>query len=464
MKLLSSRPGECRTTLRLRHSAVTLFVLLSSLACGGCASIMNPVANGIPVPLLPPELRAESKAGQINLPLYRLRQDPPKEYRIGPDDILGIWIEGILGGEKGQPPVTQSSEKENQGPSLGYPIPVRRNGTIAMPLVPPIKVDGMTLEEAEAAIVRAYTVEKEILKPGKERIVVTLQRPRHYHVLVIRQDSGTDTAPGAVTATTFGIGAAIGGVGVSTKGTGFAIDLPAYENDVLNALAKTGGFPGTDAVNQVIIYRGSFGSAQGGTDLVRAMKDCPPGTNPLDFVTTGKEIVRIPLRARPEDFPPLKPADIILKTGDIVFIESRNADTFFTGGVMGSGEYPLPRDNDLDVVEAIVRAHGPLLTSLNTSNLTGSFSQSGLGSPPPALVSVVRRTPNGGIVTIKVDLQRAMTDPEERLLIQARDLIIMNDRLQDAAARYFSSVIRFPFVYSITKGPRLTSSAAGGLP
>jgi protein involved in polysaccharide export with SLBB domain len=442
-----------------------VLVLLSVLPCQGCTSIMNPVANGVPVPLLPPELRAESKEGQVNLPLYRLRQPPPDEYRIGPDDILGIWIEGVLG-EKGQAPVVGLSESKS--PSLGFPIPVRKNGTISLPLVPPIKVEGLSLEEAENTIVKAYTIDRKILNPGKEKIIVTLQRPRQYHILVIRQDSATagpNLAPTAVSATTFGIGVGIGSVGTSTKqGTGFAIDLPAYENDVLNALAKTGGFPGTDAVNQVLIYRGSFNNPENGADVLNALQNCPPGTNPLDSLTEGKQVVRIPLRARPGEFPSIKPEDVILKTGDIVFIEARNADVFYTGGFLTSGEYPLPRDADMDVVEAIARAHGPLLTSLSSSNLTGSFSQSGLGFPPPALVAVLRRTPSGDIVNIKVDLQRAMTDPEERLLIQSRDMIIMQFRLQDSIAQYFSNAVHLPMSYILAKGPRFFSTPTATFP
>ena len=450
---------------RGKKALFSLFVLLSILPCAGCTSIMNPVANGVPVPLLPPELRAESKAGQVNLPLYRLRQAPPDDYRIGPDDILGIWIEGVLG-EKGQAPVVGMSETKS--PSLGFPIPVRKNGTISLPLVAPIKVEGMTLEEVENAIVKAYSVDTKILIPGKEKIIVTLQRPRQYHILVIRQDSATagpNLAPSAVSATTFGIGVGVGSVGTSTKqGMGFAIDLPAYENDVLNALAKTGGFPGTDAVNEVLIYRGSFNNSGDGADVLNALQNCPSGSNPLSSLTEGKQAIRIPLRARPGEFPPIKPEDVILKTGDIVFIEARNADVFYTGGFLVSGEYPLPRDADMDVVEAIARAHGPILTSQSSSNLTGSFSQSGIGFPPPALVAVLRRTPNGDIVNIKVDLQRAMTDPEERLLIQSRDMIIMQFRMQDSIAQYFSNAFHLPMSYILAKGPRFFSTPTASFP
>ena len=34
------------------------------------------------------------------------------------------------------------------------------------------------------------------------------------------------------------------------------VNLPAYENDVLTVLAYTGGLPGFDAANEIIIQRG----------------------------------------------------------------------------------------------------------------------------------------------------------------------------------------------------------------
>src|SRR5258708_36540874 len=96
--------------------------LALSALCGllqGCASFSNPVANGIPVRRLPDELLAESKQGSQALPLSVLRQKPPEAYLIGLEDVLGVWIEGVLG-EKGiAPPLVRES---NLPPSLGYPI------------------------------------------------------------------------------------------------------------------------------------------------------------------------------------------------------------------------------------------------------------------------------------------------------------------------------------------------------
>src|SRR2546425_8793389 len=69
----------------------------------GCASLTNPVANGVPVRRLPPELLGEAKEGARPLPLTLLRQKPPDPYRLAPDDVIGVWVEGALG-EKGQIP------------------------------------------------------------------------------------------------------------------------------------------------------------------------------------------------------------------------------------------------------------------------------------------------------------------------------------------------------------------------
>src|ERR1700677_1643111 len=143
-------------------------------AAQGCASLANPVANGIPVRRVPPELLGESKEGSQTLPLSVLRQKQPIAYLLAPGDVLGIWIEGILW-EKGQaPPLEQVGQRVNTThlpPSLGYPIPVRPDGTISLPFVAPPRVMGMTPEQAQEAIRTTYTVTKEIIQPGKERII-----------------------------------------------------------------------------------------------------------------------------------------------------------------------------------------------------------------------------------------------------------------------------------------------------
>jgi hypothetical protein len=440
-------------------------LLLANLS--GCAAFTNPVANGIPVRRLPPELLGESRENKETIPLALLRQRPTADYILAPDDILGIWVEGIVG-EKGQLPPTRVLEFGNLPPALGLPIPVRKDGTISLPLVGPIPVAGLTLEQAEAAVRKAYTVEKQIFKPGSEKIFVTLQRKRHYHVLVIRQDSAaspggaegpTGTTGGRATGFIISIGA--GGRG-ARRGTGFALDLPAGENDVLNALARTGGFPGSDAVNEVVIVRGSLAPGQGGEDLFRNFQACPPGADLLSLA--GGQTIRIPLRYRPGERPYLRPEDVILQTGDIVFIEAREADVFYTGGLLPAGEYVLPRDADLDILEAISRIGGPIDSGgLNPLNITGTFLTPGFGFPSPSLVTVIRRTPGGGQFAIRVDLDRALRDPRERILVQPKDLVLLQERPDQALARYVSNAFNFSFIYRFSNSRRSLATGAGSV-
>jgi hypothetical protein len=110
----------------------------------------------------------------------------------------------------------------------------------------------------------------------------------------------------------------------------------------------------------------------------------------------------------------------------------------------------LPRDHDLDVVEAIILDAGPLITGgINPTNINGLFLGTGIGFPSPSLVSVLRRTPGGGQVVIRVDLNRALRDPRERILIQPKDVIILQETPQEALARYFSHQFQFNTIWEV---------------
>src|SRR4051812_29010460 len=170
-----------------RVASLLIAVSLAS-ALSGCVAVTNPVANGIPVRRLPPELLGESRAARQPLPLSLLRQEPPEDYRLAPGDVLGIWIEGVLG-TRDQPPPVHFPETGNLPPAIGFPIPVRKDGTVSLPLIAPIKVEGMTIEEAEQTIRAEYTTKGQILQPGRDRIIVTLDRRRQYQILVFRQDA-----------------------------------------------------------------------------------------------------------------------------------------------------------------------------------------------------------------------------------------------------------------------------------
>jgi protein involved in polysaccharide export with SLBB domain len=88
-----------------------------------------------------------------------------------------VWIETVLGERNQLPPVipgTGSGLGTGIGlsrlpPALGFPIPVRDDGTLPLPLIKPARVQGLTLEEVEEALQRAYG-ETKILEPGRDNI------------------------------------------------------------------------------------------------------------------------------------------------------------------------------------------------------------------------------------------------------------------------------------------------------
>jgi hypothetical protein len=264
--------------------------------------------------------------------------------------------------------------------------------------------------------------------------------PRQYHVLVVRQDAAAGTAAQPQAALAGGlVTGSTDTTGARKRGTGFSLDLPAYENDVLTALTRTGGLPGLDAKNEVLVLRGAGKvTADKEASWERLAQCWPDGA--LGGGKRADGVTRIPLRLPPGAPIPFTPEDIILQNGDIIFIESRDTDFFYTGGLLLAGQYPVPRDYDLDVVEAIAQVRGTLVNGgQNANNFTGQLLSAGIGFPNPSLVSVVRRTPGGGQVNIKVDLNRALRDPRERVLIQPKDLIILQQTPGEALVQYFSS-------------------------
>lgn len=574
-------------SFQCRRMFAVIFVML--LPCwAGCAAF-HPV-KGVPAQYFPHELRGETRSNKETIDLSLLRQTPPEKYLVDSGDVLAVYIEGVLGRREEIPPVFFPQNNEVP-PSLGYPIPVRDDGTLSLPLIKPLHVRAMTLTQVEEAIRRAYTVDKQILQAGQDRILISLQRPRTHTVLVMRQEGSTAE---------MGLGG-MGGLtlGAVKRGSGKLVKLPAGENDVLHALADTGGLPGLDAQNEIVIVRrrrnapgsncpavgetrGTGGESSGkvirqtsglrdgdgwGHTSIRApspelrtravsrhqssadsqttfvdlsdntsIPPSPPnaatpdaagpspwtgpppglispqpgrvsGTLPpasvpsrgvappppsnaiaptvpggqipsptsmlptpawqppmtsyqgplpnnnsgfdwsspeaarfADWNGRNRDVVRIPVRMISGQQPQITEDDIILQDGDIVFIESRDTEVFYTGGLLGGGQYQLPRDYDLDVLAAI-------------SIATARQSQSGMGggfgnrmggisafnqdiSVSASDVVILRQLPDGNQIPIKTDLYKAIRDPKYRPRIQPGDYIILQYKPHEAVAAF----------------------------
>ena len=393
---------------------------------------------------VPREILGRPRSEMMQISMQRLRQTPPKVYQLAPNDVLGIYIENVLGNADTPPPVHFPNDT-SKPPSLGFPVPVREDGTLALPLVEPNQVAGLTLAQATDVIRRAYTVKKRILPEGKDRIIVTLQRPREYRILVVREEGGGAAGGGAV-----GGGATGGNL---KRGTGATVFLPAYENDLLSALTKTGGLPGVDAANEVLIIRGNFQDGAERDLLVARLKSLrEPCECEAEFPNAS--VTRVPLRFYPDQIPTFKQEDIILQTGDIVMVQSRDREQYYMGGLL-RGVHQIPRDYDLNILQAISLANGQL--GAGNSGLMGMGGGGGGGAMsgiiPPTRAIVVRKLCNGSTVAIRVNTQQALTDQSQQLLIQPEDLIIM----QYTLAEEFANVMlrAFNINYLIGSGTRL---------
>lgn len=397
---------------RLSRLVSMTLLSLSVLASGGCTALMTPI-SGVPAHRLPQQFHATPKNNLIPVDISRLRQPPPRAYLVDAGDILGVYVETVLGTSEEPPPVHMPSRDSDLPPAIGFPIPVRDNGTISLPLVPSLQVRGMTLTQIESVIRRAYTVDRRIIPEGKDRIIVTLMRKRTYRVVVMRQDGGIGD----------------GQTELSTRGQ--TVELDAYKNDVLNALAETGGLPGLSAKNELKILKASRMDPMRRDQFIQEFYSRPITDTCLCRPPLPEDpgIVTIPLRLPPGVIPQFGPNDIILGDGDIVYIESREREVFYTGGLLGGGEHPLPRDYDLDVLGALAIA-GPGVAAGGTGGGGGGFGggfggAASVGGVPPGQLFILRKTPCNEQITIAVDLARAINSPAARPLIQPGDVLIL---------------------------------------
>jgi protein involved in polysaccharide export with SLBB domain len=382
-----------------RHGLLLSLVMTSILFEVGCQTV-----TGVPVSRVPRQiLQTDLKSRYEDVALQRLRQDVPEVYLLGAGDVIGVYIKGVLGTAEELPPI-HYPEDSNRPPAIGYPVPVREDGSLALPFVAPIRVQGLSIVAATEKIRQAYTTPRAIIKPDSDQVIITLIRKRTTRIMVIREEAG-------------------GKEGVSKRGTGHVVDLPAYENDVLRALTETGGMPGTDAKNEVMIYRGMFNEAVS-YDQIMSQLNCNSCQDPCVCneapVPDPPNVTRIPLRYNPSNPPVFTQRDVILNDGDIVVIRSRDEETFVTAGVLGVGGVGAPNG--------------------------GGAANGGRSNCQPSEAIIVRELPCGNSISIKVDLNRALQDRSERILIQPNDVIILRYTLAEEFGNALLNMLQINFL------------------
>jgi hypothetical protein len=400
---------------------VLSWMLLASSS--GCVTFTK---HAIPANRLPHQFEAPSKCSLTPINFSMLAGNFPKQHLLDTGDVLAITIQGVLPPDaKAVLPVIASQTTLTReyyppngvidAPSYGVPFHVQDDGTLQLPLIEPLSVRGLTLQQAAAKIRTAY-VEEQIAKEGNDQVNLVLLRGRVNRVLVLREDASLEGANVIRKGETV----------LHKRGSADVIDLPSNESDVIHALATTGGLPGVDAYNEVWVLRKSSLQTMGRELIEQRLAN---GENPTDFIREVPghvEAIRIPLKLCPGEPVPFAPQDVVLHDGDVVYIEPRRDEYFYTGGLLPGGQIPLPRDEDLDVLEAIALAQGSVGGLGGTSSVAVLRAGAGVGNIiPPTRVLILRKLPNGQQLPIRVDLTQAMKHSNERVRIMAGDYIMM---------------------------------------
>jgi RNA polymerase sigma factor (sigma-70 family) len=296
--------GQSQTTDKLPGAAQSSLLIPTA----------KPVVKDAPLERQVSNAPQADEGARRTVPLLSLRRAPIEVYRLGPGDTLGIIVDGILGNSEKSIPIIPR-ESPDTSPGIGYPVLVREDGTISMPQVPPIRVEGMSLEEVERTLRETYTVKRKIVPPEKFSAILTLARRRSAKVLVIRQDASGNSGLSEQ-------GAPKNGQAGARRGTGQQLELPNGENDLLTALARTGGIPGDDAIDDVVIERTRPEALEENKRIDVPASKTGQEQAPLKYV---KQTLHIPMRLPPNTPVPYTEDDITLQTGDVVFVALRPA-------------------------------------------------------------------------------------------------------------------------------------------
>lgn len=431
MTPLAMHIDRTKTTKRGKQSWAWLALGLLCLS-SGCV-----LRGTVPASQVPENLLAPRREHKVSLDLALLGQAKPHDHMVQPHDTLGIFIEEVFGGRGELPafayfPGNNGASALIHEPALGQPIRVAADGTIRLPLADPIYVTGLTLNQVHDRLRQVYVNQRKLLVEGKDNIMVSLIRPRSHRVMVIREDSGA--AGPAFTRDDTRI--------VSRRGSAEVVELATYENDVLHALVNSGGLPGLDGLDEVWVLRARSANETQRMQAMAMLRDGKTISDVQECIGGSAGLHRIPLRVYPHEPLPFQTQDVLLYDNDIVFVPPRDNEYFLTGGLLNGAKIPLPRDHDVDVLEAIAIANGhidgPVAITSNFVNGPGNIF-------PPSRVLLVRRWGRDQQIKIEIDIKEAINNPRERLIIQPGDLVILKYTPGEIAMNTIFNIVNFNY-------------------
>jgi polysaccharide biosynthesis/export protein len=388
------------------------FVLLLPIVLGstGCLSWRS---GTIAPSELQPQLQAKAPAPITPLQLANLGGLVHSRFVIGSGDLLDVSVSNLTG--------------ENQA----FPIParVREDGCVMLPLVGPVIVSNLTLPDAEQTIFAQYSCQGILKKP---QFVVSLRETRKVRVYLL----GAVKNPGQY-------------------------ELNGNECDLLSALVAAGGLT-PEASSAVDIRRRVLegppipgrmdqlqkaghhvpaassqpavaSAATSGTSPAPAQNpspySAPPSVGPIQpsmaLRTQTAEATLIHLDLANEKDKLALAGGLNLQNGDIISVGQRKINPIYVMGMVNKpGEFPVPPDRAIRILEAI--------------GLAGGVDRASL---PDKAVVIRQRPDQSDVVTIRIDIDRAKRNMGENIVLMPGDIV----SVEETAMSYARSIFRGAF-------------------
>jgi protein involved in polysaccharide export with SLBB domain len=384
------------------------------------------------------EMQATAPARLRPLQLASLGSPIPSEFHIHSGDMLDVTVSDLIG--------------ENQY----YPVPTRvlEDGTVRLPLVGVVTLAGLSLPGAEQAIFAAYSSQGMLKKP---QVTVALRETRKVRVYVL----GAVNKPGQyeLNATEADLLSALVSSGGLTQDAGTVVELRRRLTSGSTPLpirkdrnvVQSGNSQLAEPLPSAWVF--SAGAWRPDYNVVRAgFSDSPyhavgnNGSSPTPVRKLPPSVLRadatmgtVPAMPTPVDSQAIR-LDLTseqdkqrltqgfrLENGDTISIDDRKVKPIYViGMVYRPGEYPLPVDRDLRVLEAI--------------GLAGGVDRSSL--PDKALV--IRQRPDGsGVLAVRVDLNSAKKDNAQNIRLMAGDTLSVEETAMSYTRGLLRGALRF---------------------
>ncbi len=265
--------------------------------------------------------------------------------------------------------VTVSTGLDTEGPQA-FPTRVSPQGEVSVPLVGPVRLAGLKLTDAEGTI-RQVSVQRGVYRDPNVSVVLKEQRSYRVGVMGEVQEPGTK-------------------------------EIPATRSDLFNALAAAGGL--TENAGTIVELR------------------FPPASN-----RRGQRTLRLDLEQLNPNLPGIE-----LPDGCVVMVPARPLRAVYVLGLVNkAGQYEMPPDKDLYLLDALALAGGRTLQVADN-------------------VRVVRQVPGREApVVINASVRRAKKDRQENLRLAAGDVVSVEETPLTFSIETIRSFIRFGFTGGI---------------